>query len=171
MLRPAAFLDRDGVINIDKGYVYKISDFEWTEGAVEAIRLLNEKNYYVFIVTNQSGISRGIFDENDVEKLHDYVNKKLSKKSAKIDEFFYSPYHPSDGSKKYIHLKNLRKPNTGMLEIADAKWNIDKSKSFLIGDKESDIQCARNFGIKGYLFKEKNLFNFLNSVNIYQKYL
>ena len=66
MLRPAAFLDRDGVINIDKGYVYKISDFEWTEGAVEAIRLLNEKNYYVFIVTNQSGISRGIFDENDV---------------------------------------------------------------------------------------------------------
>ena len=94
MLKPAVFLDRDGVINKEKGYVYKISDFEWIEGSRESIKYLNENNYYVFIVTNQSGIARGLYDEKDVLDLHKYIKIELEKIDAYIDEFFISPYHP-----------------------------------------------------------------------------
>ena len=156
MLRPAAFLDRDGVINKEKGYLYKIDDFEWIEGAKESIKYLNDNGYYVFVVTNQSGIAKGLYSEKDVNLLHNYINSELQIISAHIDEFFFSPFHP-DNSKEYLHLSHLRKPEIGMLELAESKWAIDKSKSFLIGDKSSDIECAENFSIRGHLFKKGNL--------------
>ena len=121
MNKPAVFLDRDGVINVDKGYIFKALDFEWIDGAQEAIKFLRNHGYYVFIVTNQSGITRGYYTENDVKKLHQYVNKELKKIRTKIDDFFYSPYHPEISNKKYDHLENLRKPKTGMLELAYKK--------------------------------------------------
>ena len=90
-MKAAAFLDRDGVLNIDKGYTYKISDYVWIDGAIEAIKFLKEKNYYIFVVTNQSGIARGLYTEKDVIKLHKEINNELCKYKLKIDEFFFSP--------------------------------------------------------------------------------
>jgi D-glycero-D-manno-heptose 1,7-bisphosphate phosphatase len=158
---PAAFLDRDGVINKDKGYIYKIDDFEWIQDSKKAIKYLNDKAYYVFVVTNQSGITRGFYSEEDVVKLHNYINSELIKENAHIDEFFFSPFHPEINNEKYKHLSHLRKPSTGMLELAVNKWDIDLNQSFLIGDNATDMQCARNFGIDGYLFKNGSLLNFL----------
>ena len=162
MLKPAAFLDRDGVINKDKKYLYKIDDFEWIEGAKESIKYLNDHGYYVFVVTNQSGIAKGYYSEKDVIFLHEYINNELKSINAHIDEFFLSPYHP-ENTKEYLHLSHLRKPDTGMLDLAATKWPIDKSKSFLIGDKDTDINCAENFLIRGHLFKNGNLLNFIKS--------
>ena len=160
MLKPAAFLDRDGVINKDKGYLYKIQEFEWVEGSKQAIKFLNDKNFHVSVVSNQSGIARGYYSEKDVKKLHEYINVELKKIGAQIDDFFISPYHP-DIKKKFRNLSHLRKPNTGMLELAFKNWQVDKKNSFLIGDKYSDIECAKNFGIPGYLFSNENLLNFI----------
>tara|TARA_B100001093_G_scaffold120332_1_gene113035 strand:- start:1866 stop:2366 length:501 start_codon:yes stop_codon:yes gene_type:complete len=163
MLKPAVFLDRDGVINEDLGYVYKIDDFKWIQGAQESIKHLNDRGYYVFIVTNQSGIARGLYSENDIDYLHKYINEELSKINAKIDEFFYSPYHPN--FKKYENLSNMRKPDTGMIELAFQKWPILKSSSFLIGDNITDIECANKFGINSFLFDGNNLYKFLKKIN------
>tara|TARA_B100001094_G_C18141125_1_gene777939 strand:- start:1133 stop:1633 length:501 start_codon:yes stop_codon:yes gene_type:complete len=161
LIKPAAFLDRDGVINVDKGYTYKIEDFEWIYESKEAIKYLNDRSYYVFIVTNQSGISRGYYSENDVRNLHNYINQELSQIEAQIDDFFYSPYHPDVKNKKYDHLSSLRKPEIGMLKLATQKWKVDLEKSFLIGDKKSDLDCANNFGICGHLFKDGSLLDFV----------
>ena len=160
MLRPAAFLDRDGFINKEKGYLYRIDDFEWIEGAKESIKYLNDNGYYVFVVTNQSGISKGYYSEEDVIYLHNYINNELKSINAHIDEFFYSPFHP-DNTKDYLNLSHLRKPDTGMLKLAATKWSIDKSNSFLIGDKLTDIECAEKFLIRGHLFKNGNLLKFI----------
>tara|TARA_B100001057_G_C22714237_1_gene897070 strand:- start:167 stop:673 length:507 start_codon:yes stop_codon:yes gene_type:complete len=168
-MKSAAFLDRDGVINVEKGYVYRIEDFDWIKGAKEAIKHLNSIDYYVFIVSNQSGISRGYYDKEDVENLHIFINQELKEHNAHIDDFFYSPYHP-DFHSKYPELSHLRKPNTGMLEIALEKWKFDKKRSFMIGDSESDIECATRFGIKSYLFKEDDLFKFIKNIEILSYY-
>ena len=164
MKKPAVFLDRDGVLNVDNGYIVKVDEFIWINGAKEAIYLLNNFGYLVFVVTNQSGIARGYYDEKDVKLLHEYMNKCLDEVDAVINDFFYSPYHPSDKSGKYKHLKHLRKPKVGMLEAACDKWDVDKKNSFMIGDKEKDIKCAKNFGIKGYLFEENNLLKFIEKI-------
>lgn len=160
MLRPAVFLDRDGIINKEKGYVSKISDFEWIEGSKESIKFLNENNYHVFVVTNQSGIAKGYYLEEEVNLLHSYINKELSKQNSHIDEFFISPYHP-DIPEKYTNLSHLRKPKIGMLLLAESKWQIDKDKSFLIGDQDTDIECAIQYGIRGYKFEGGNLLDFI----------
>ena len=160
MLKPAAFLDRDGVINKEKGFVHKISDFEWIKGSKESIKLLNKNNYYVFIVSNQSGIARGLYTEKDVFYLHEYINRELKKIDAYIDEFFISPYHPMFPD-KFKDLAHLRKPRSGMLEMAESKWSIEKKNSFLIGDKVSDLECAKNYGIRGHLFNSENLLDFI----------
>lgn len=166
MLRPAAFLDRDGTLNVDKGYVFKTDDFTWLNSSKKAIKFLNENGYYVFVITNQSGIGRGYYTFKDLTKLHKYMNEDLSKMSARIDDFFYSPYHPDNVSDQFDHLSNLRKPNTGMLELAFMKWKIDKNKSFMIGDKQHDVECGEKFGIKGYLFNQKinSLFEMIQNI-------
>ena len=160
MLKPAAFLDRDGVINQEKEYVYKIKDFEWIEGSRESIKFLNQNNYHVFIISNQSGIARGLYSEEEVLDLHRYINSELRKIKAHIDEFFISPYHPMFPN-KFKELAHLRKPDTGMLKLAESKWLIDKNNSFLIGDKADDIKCADSYGIRGHLFSSGNLLNFI----------
>jgi len=164
MLMPAVFLDRDGVINKEKGYVYKIKDFEWINDAKKAIKYLNDNKYLVFVVTNQSGIGRGYYSNRDVKILHDYINKELNVINAHIDEFFYSPYHPDGIYKNYVNLSHLRKPQTGMLELAEKKWGISKKLSYMIGDMPHDIECAEKFGIKGYLFKSGSLLQFIKNI-------
>tara|TARA_Y100000768_G_C23906095_1_gene647608 strand:- start:493 stop:990 length:498 start_codon:yes stop_codon:yes gene_type:complete len=164
MSKPAIFLDRDGVINVDKKYVYKISDFEWIQGSKKAIKYIKDRNYYVFVVTNQSGITRGYYNERDVEILHNYINKELRKIDTQIDEFFYSPYHPEISNLKYENMQHLRKPNTGMLELAQKKWKFDKQNTLMIGDSASDMECAKNYGIKGLLFESGSLLEFIKRI-------
>ena len=162
---PECFMDRDGVINVEKGYLFKEKDFEWIDGAIDAIKYLTDKGYLTFVVTNQSGIARGYYTENDVIRLHKFINSELEKRGTRINEFFYSPFHP-EFSDKFVELSHLRKPDIGMLEIAFQKWNFDISKSFMIGDQDTDIICANKFGIKGLLYKSGNLLEFIKQHRI-----
>ena len=162
MSKSAVFLDRDGVINLDKGYVYKIDDFIWVDGAIEAIKYLIEK-IFMYLLSLISLELQEVTTEHDVVLLHQYINKELEKNGALIHDFYYSPYHP-DFPDVYSNLSNLRKPNTGMLELAAKKWDFKKSQSFLIGDKDSDIICAKRFGIKGYRFNSSNLNTFVKQI-------
>lgn len=154
----AVLLDRDGVLNQDKGYIYKIKDFKILVGVIKAIKLLNDKKYFAIVVTNQSGIGRGYYTEGDLNKLHDYFQKLLLKRSAKIDKFYYCPYHETGGLGKYKKKSFYRKPNPGMLFQAIRDFNLDKKKCFMIGDKLTDKQAANKAGIKFY-YKKKGCFH------------
>ena len=152
-----AFLDRDGVINQDKGYISKISDFKIYPGVGKAISLLNKRNYLVIIITNQSGIGRGLIKIKDLENLHNYLKKKIKKDRAKIDDIFYCPFHPEFGKGKYKKKSNDRKPGDGMIRKAIKKWKIDTKTSFMIGDKISDKLAAKKAKIRFFYKKDKNL--------------
>lgn len=158
--QPAVFFDRDGVLNHDHGFVFRPEQFEWMEGAIKLIRHLNFSNIYVFVVTNQSGVARGYFTESDVIDLHKWMNKELAKERAHIDSFYYCPHHPNGSQKKYSFKCSCRKPEPGLIENALGEWQIDVSKSLLIGDKLRDLNAAKKIGLRGYLFNEQNLFDF-----------
>ena len=158
-----AFLDRDGVLNlssIKKGYIGHINDFKWMSGAKKFIKLLKEKNFKVVIVTNQSGVARGYFSIKDVYKLHRHLKEDLIKFGTKIDKIYFCPYHKDGIIKKYKTRSSLRKPGIGMFLKASKIWNIDRKKSFMIGDQKTDMIFAKRAKIKGYLFNEKNLYKF-----------
>ena len=153
-MKKAVFFDRDGVLNVDKGYQFEISSFEWIPGAKRAIKLLNDLDYLVIVITNQSGVSRGYYNESHIKELHKWMNSELKKQNALINDFFYSTEMPS----KEINLKSRRKPSPLMVFEAIRKYSINKKKSFLIGDKQSDVKTAENANIRGYLFREEDLF-------------
>ncbi len=156
--RPAIFLDRDGVINFDYGYVYKKKDFIWKKNVIKAIKYLNDRNFFVFIISNQSGIGRGYYSIKNVEILHNWMKNILKKNGAFIDDIFYAPYYKDSKKKIFKKGKILRKPNIGMINLAKKKWNIDMKKSFIIGDSIVDKKLARNVKLK-YLpvYKDSNL--------------
>tara|TARA_A100001011_G_scaffold400575_1_gene516393 strand:+ start:3774 stop:5009 length:1236 start_codon:yes stop_codon:yes gene_type:complete len=156
IIKPAIFLDRDGVINEDLGYVFKKENFIWKKNIFKAIKCINDNNFYVFVVTNQSGIGRGFYNEHDLNVLHSWMNKKLNTTGAYIDDFFYSPYFKR--SKKYSSIKyfNLRKPRIGMINLAKKKWVIDLKKSWVIGDQITDIKMAKNAKLKSVLIQKKD---------------
>ena len=147
----ACFLDRDGVINKDIGYLHKVGDFQWIEGAKEAIKFLNKKKFKVIVITNQSGVNRGFYSEEDVINLHLWINGILKKDEAYIDDFFYSTEMPNN--KK----NTRRKPSPKMINEALKKYNLDPEQCFLVGDKATDLEAAKNANIKGFLFEGKNL--------------
>ena len=147
----ACFLDRDGVINKDIGYLHKVEDFQWIEGAKEAIKFLNKKKFKVIVITNQSGVDRGFYSEEDVINLHLWINGTLKKDEAYIDDFFYSTEMPNKKE------KTRRKPSPKMIHEAFTKYNLDPEQCFLVGDKSTDLEAAKNANIKGFLFDGKNL--------------
>ncbi len=155
-LNKAVFLDRDGVINRNSGYVTHIKKFVWLKNAKLGIKLLNKNKYKVIIITNQSGVARGLYSEKEIIKLHKWINIELKKVNAKINDFFYCPYHPHGLIKKYKKKSFLRKPYPGMIYKAQKKHNIDLERSFMIGDQRSDEVCAKRAKVK-FFYKKNNL--------------
>lgn len=155
--RPALFLDRDGVLNVDRGYVSRIDDFEWIEGAKTCIANFNRRGWYVFVVTNQSGIARGYYTEADMQALHDHMTEELKEAGAHIDRFYHAPWHEDGEIARYRKSSIDRKPGPGMLLQAMADFNVNREQSFLIGDKDTDIDAARAAGVGAFLFKGGNL--------------
>ena len=159
--RPALFFDRDGVINQDHGYVCSPERFEWVAGAPQAIRWCNDHGYLVIVVTNQSGIARGYYDEAQFQTFMAWIQAELAGLGAHIDATYHCPHHPSAGTGSLRMACHCRKPNPGLLEQARSEWAIDWPHSLLIGDKPTDLEAAKRVGIAGHLFPGGRLDLFL----------
>lgn len=161
-LRPALFLDRDGVLNEDHGYVSRWEDFAWIPGAREAVAAFNAASWWVIVVTNQSGVGRGYYSEADMHALHTRMSEDLAKVGGRIDAFYFAPHHPQAPLETYRHPDPPdRKPNPGMILRALADFPIDVARSVLVGDKASDMEAATRAGVRGLLFPGGDLKRFL----------
>ena len=159
--RPAAFLDRDGVLNHDDNYVHRPEQIRWIDGAKKAIRWLNDAGYFVFAVTNQAGIARGYYGEDEVRSLHRWMQGELQSGGAHVDCFEYCPYHPEGVVERYRRISDLRKPGPGMILKLQKEWKVDMEGSFMIGDRDIDMQAAAAAGISGHQFPGGNLLDFV----------
>ncbi|TPQ35500.1 D,D-heptose 1,7-bisphosphate phosphatase [Bradyrhizobium guangdongense] len=159
--RPAVFFDRDGVLNRDVGFLFEASKFEWMDGAREAVRLVNEAGYFAFVVTNQSGVARGFYEESDVQALHRWMADELDAVGAHIDAFEYCPDHPEAPIARYRRDTDRRKPGPGMITDLMKRFPVAADRSFLIGDQERDLEAARAAGIRALLFRDGNLATFV----------
>jgi D,D-heptose 1,7-bisphosphate phosphatase len=144
LFKPAIFLDRDGVINKDLGYVIKKKDIIWKRDIFKFIKYYNDKGYYVFVITNQSGIGRGFYSEEELLDLHHWMNSKLRSKGAHVDKFYYAPYFKDSINLKYRKGYKFRKPNKGMIDLALKEWNVNLKKSKFFGDSEIDRIVAQS---------------------------
>ena len=163
-LRPALFLDRDGVLNEDRGYVSRWEDFRWIPGAKAAVAAFNRAGWLVIVVTNQSGVGRGFYTEAAMHELHARMSAELAQEGAHVDAVYYAPHHPEAPLDSYRHPDPPdRKPNPGMILRALAEWPIDREASLLVGDKPSDLEAAERAGIKGVLFEGGDLAEFLKA--------
>ncbi len=150
----ALFVDRDGVINIEKNYVYRIRDFEFIKDVFKFFIEIQKLGYLIIIITNQSGIGRGYYSDNDFKKLTAWMLSEFKKNGINITDVYYDPYHPEFGKGKYKRKSYKRKPNPGMILEAAQKYNIDLKNSILVGDNDSDILAGVNAGInKLFLLK------------------
>ena len=151
-MKKAIFLDRDGTINVEKDYIYKSEDLVFEEGSIEALKTFKNLGYILIVVSNQSGIARGYFTEADLNIFNNNMNEILKKNGVEITEFYCCPHHP-DGIGKYKKVCECRKPNNKMIEDAIEKYNIDRAKSYMIGDKISDIEAGLKSNLKTVLVK------------------
>lgn len=161
MHRPAAFLDRDGILNHDIGYAHRPDQIVWVDGAIEAVRWLNEQGFYVFIITNQGGVAHGYYEEQHVHDLHAWMQQQMQQHGAHIDAFEHCPYHPQGVVERYAQESELRKPQPGMILKLQREWTTDPSRSFVVGDRDSDVEAAIAAGVPGYKFAGGNLLAFL----------
>ncbi|MBC7281918.1 HAD family hydrolase [Hoeflea sp.] len=164
MTNTAAFFDRDGVINIDHGYIDAPEQYELVEGAAAAIAACRAAGLRVFVVTNQSGIARGLFDEAALARLHEHMRAMLARQGAAIDDIRYCPHHVDGTVPEYRRACEWRKPEPGMILDLAREWRVDMARSFLVGDKDSDIEAAKAAGIAGYRFRGGDLLAFVRPI-------
>jgi D-glycero-D-manno-heptose 1,7-bisphosphate phosphatase len=162
--RKALFLDRDGVLNVDHGYVGSRDRFEWMDGALDAIRYATRTGWHVFIVTNQSGVARGHYDEAAVHDLLDWIADQARATGGTIDDARYCPYHPDGVIETYRQVHPWRKPLPGMLLDLIQTWELDPARAVMIGDQEMDMRAAEAAGVAGFLFRGGNLLSFLQPI-------
>ncbi len=143
----AIFLDRDGVINVEKNYVHLVEDFEFIEGIFELCALVQRLNFRIVIITNQAGIGRGYYTIDDFDRLTKWMLAQFRARGIRIEKVYYCPYHPSAGVGKYRKNSSDRKPNPGMILKAKREFDLDLSKSILVGDKDSDLEAGRTAGV------------------------
>lgn len=159
-MNSAIFFDRDGVLNEEVGYLHEIEKFKWIDGAIDAIKFCNEQKLLAVVVTNQSGVARGFYTEDDVKKIHAFMQSELEKFDAHIDAFYYCPHHPEGNVTAYKKVCDCRKPEPGLIFRACRELEINPATSILIGDSERDIESGRRAGIgKLILFTSGNLFD------------
>jgi len=154
--RKAVFLDRDGTINRDTGYLYRIEDLELFPWATEAIHRLNQAGYLVVVVTNQSGVARGMYDLTEVHKLHEEIDRRLAVNEARIDRYYICPHYPDADHENYGVTCDCRKGQPGMLLQAAMELGIDLKRSFMIGDKQSDVEAGLKAGCTSILLAERS---------------
>lgn len=152
MLKRALFLDRDGVINLNHGYVYRKEDFDFIDGIFELVASANRADYLVVIVTNQAGIGRGYYTEEDFHRLMGWVDRQFRAYGGTIDAVYFCPDHPENGIGKYLRESACRKPAPGMLLQAASEHGIDLAASIMVGDKVSDINAGRAAGVGTLLY-------------------
>lgn len=163
-MNAAIFFDRDGVLNAEVGYLWQIERFAWIDGARDAIKFCNERGLLVVVVTNQSGIARGMYTAADVAKLHDFMQKSLSEVGAHIDAFYFCPHHPEGVVPEFAVTCDCRKPKPGMILRACEELQINPAQSILFGDSQRDIDSARAAGLRdGILFTGGNLFEIVKT--------
>jgi len=162
--RRALFLDRDGVINVDHGWVGTRERFEWVPGAIEAIRLATEAGWQVFVVTNQSGVARGLYDEAAVRALHAWMADEVRRHGGTIDDIRYCPFHEEAVVPAYRRASDWRKPAPGMILDLIARWELDPARCVLVGDQTRDMQAAAACGVAGHLFPGGDLASFVRPI-------
>ncbi len=149
--RPCVFLDRDGTVSKEAGYINHPDRIDLIPGSAQAIRKLNEKNILAIVVTNQAGVAKGYITEQILAKIHARLKQLLTDRNARLDSIYYSPHHKEAKLARYRVDNGLRKPGIGMIQKARADFPIDLSRSYVVGDKISDVEMARRAGIKGIL--------------------
>jgi len=163
--RKAVIFDRDGTLNEDNGYTYKKADLKWKPGAKSLIKHLNDENYLVFVATNQAGIAKGYYTEKDMHLFHKEMSSQLRQEASHINKFYFCPFHKYGTIKEYKTDSNYRKPKIGMLEDIHSEWNLSKDNMVLIGDRDTDIECADNYKIKSILYNgTDNLLDIKDSI-------
>lgn len=153
MAEPAVFLDRDGTINEDVGYLERLERFTIFPWSVDAVRLLNRAGFLVVVVTNQAGIARGLIEESFIDEAHRHIDEIMKAGGARMDAYYYCPHHPDGSVAAYRRACDCRKPAPGMLHRAERELGIDLSRSFVVGDKWIDVELAQNAGARGILVR------------------
>lgn len=149
--RPAVFLDRDGTITVERGYVTRPEDLALIDGAADAIRALNEAGVLAVVVSNQSGVARGLMSEEDLDRVHGGLERLLLEGGARLDAAYYCPNYPEGADERYTKDLSCRKPATGMIERAVRERGIDLSASYVVGDSSTDVELSQRAGIPGVL--------------------
>jgi D,D-heptose 1,7-bisphosphate phosphatase len=150
--RGAVFFDRDGTLNHDPGHTHRIETFRWIEGAVEAIRAVNDAGLFAFVITNQSGVARGLYAEDDVLSLHSWMAERMRDSGAHVDAFSFCPHHLEGAVPRYRRPCRCRKPAPGMIEDLLEAWPVDPARSLVVGDSPTDMAAAAAAGLRGALF-------------------